>query len=367
MATTPKLSQVFCPVVNCPLAVDIILKSADNVEIGAHRQNLALFSEGFSPSLDAQAPLAIERASYEENSATLRRILDFMHSEIPPDYSDLPFSEARELGRTAHKYIVYQAIPFCDVLMRLHIDRNPLQVLQYALMYNVPRLQNAAFPKTFGCSPGDASRELRLHDAALVGWVKQRQDLRDKVFAIMDRPPIVFHKGGIPTKKCPEWHQFLGVVAQSIFERGALVLSADIENIFDGAKHTLEECQWCIQAVQRWATTQASLGSPRDFIPASTPSSTQAKTAVDLEGSRIQVMSLLANPPVVKHKGGVSRCENWFSFYAQLAAHFFDRGVPESIRHYDDAIRRLRKALDGCFHCDLVLDRWRRQLTSHLT
>ncbi|KAJ7576167.1 hypothetical protein C8J56DRAFT_837444 [Mycena floridula] len=365
MTTIPDMSQVLCPVADCCLGIDIILQSADNVEIGAHRQNLALFSEGFCPSLSAPVTLAIERASYRENSATLMRLLHLMHSEVPPEYDVLPFAEARELSEAAHKYVVYQAIPFCNLLMKQHLDDYPLRVLEYALTYNVQRLRDAALPKTLTLSTQEVARVLDLHDAALIGWVRQRQDLRDKVFAVMNRPPLIMHKGGIPTKRCPYWHRFFGAVAAIIFKRGALVLSDDIENSIDRYKHMLDECQWCLKVIQEWDTMRASLASPHDHISASGQSATPSKSAVDLEVNRMKVMKILANPPTVPHKGGSARCENWLSFYGQLVAHFFERGLPDAIGAYEVGVGNFRKSLNDCFHCGIVLDRWRGQLAPY--
>lgn len=104
---------------NCALPIDVILKSSDDFTFGGHITNLHLFSDGFVPGPIGDRPISskIETADYQEKGEVLRILLRFMHREVPPDLRSLPFSVLKEVAEAAHKYIVFHAIPYCNIMM----------------------------------------------------------------------------------------------------------------------------------------------------------------------------------------------------------------------------------------------------------
>ena len=96
----------------CQLPVDIILKSSDNVLIGAHKDNLEQWSEGFPRAesvVDSDDPVELP-----ENAQTLKLLLAFMHNHQFPDISDLAGYKLFDLATAAEKYEVHAAKATCN-------------------------------------------------------------------------------------------------------------------------------------------------------------------------------------------------------------------------------------------------------------
>lgn len=110
----------------CQLPVDIVLKSSDNVLIGAHKTNLEQWSEGFPKAesvVEDDDPVELP-----ENAETLKLLMTCMHNHQFPGLSGLAPYKLFDLARAAEKYevnavkaacnghIVWQWVP-CSLLM----------------------------------------------------------------------------------------------------------------------------------------------------------------------------------------------------------------------------------------------------------
>jgi hypothetical protein len=107
---------------DCPLPIDIILVSSDGKRLGGHIQNLATYSDGFTPEVpvetDARASqFGIEAIQYEEDERTLKLLLQFMHRAEPPNLRHLKFKELEKFAYAAHKYRVFAAVGQAHLLM----------------------------------------------------------------------------------------------------------------------------------------------------------------------------------------------------------------------------------------------------------
>jgi hypothetical protein len=110
------------PVDNCSLPINIVLVSnRDRGRFGGHLQNLSKFSEGFVPHTTSEPPpglaAEVEDVTYDESGRVLQLLLQFMHSETPPDLRTLPFDVVLEFTFAAYKYILYHTMPTCVIYL----------------------------------------------------------------------------------------------------------------------------------------------------------------------------------------------------------------------------------------------------------
>jgi hypothetical protein len=102
-------------VTDCILPVDIVLRSSDQVLIGAHQANLAQFSEGFPTPSDVKA--TDDPVDLTEDSLTLRLLVHFTHKQRYPNLSitGTPVGTIFSLAEAAEKYLVYSAMVACNM------------------------------------------------------------------------------------------------------------------------------------------------------------------------------------------------------------------------------------------------------------
>ncbi|KAJ3532009.1 hypothetical protein NMY22_g7924 [Coprinellus aureogranulatus] len=110
------VGEARCPVKDCTLPVDIILRSSDKTLIGAHRDNLAQFSEGF-PSPDAVASSDVP-VDLTEDGRTLEILMQFMHKQRFPSLQNETVDGLLRLGEAAEKYVVHSAMLACALRIR---------------------------------------------------------------------------------------------------------------------------------------------------------------------------------------------------------------------------------------------------------
>ena len=173
---------------NCNLSVDVILTSSDGTSLGGHIQNLNLFSEGFCRIGQPQDLVEPVSAEYQESADVLRVLLRFMHSEIPSDLRELPFTQLKAVAEAVNKYIVYHAIPYCSLLLqwvflaftlcsslfdwiRQRVDEDPLFVLGYSFKHNDKALQELASKLTLHLSAAEVYQVLNFYSRGFLAWV----------------------------------------------------------------------------------------------------------------------------------------------------------------------------------------------------
>lgn len=92
---------------DCDLPTDIIIQSCDGGRFGGHSQTLGVFSEGFPlPGSITVSAHPDDVVVLSENSQTLRILLQWMHSTLPPNIHKLPFAGMESLAEAAEKYMV---------------------------------------------------------------------------------------------------------------------------------------------------------------------------------------------------------------------------------------------------------------------
>ena len=98
--------------------------SNDGHRFGGHISNLATFSEGFPPTnlpFSSSASCVssdTEEVKLGEEGDVLNLLLQYMHSDMPPDISALPFDTLLRFAHAAYKYVVYHAVHHCATLLK---------------------------------------------------------------------------------------------------------------------------------------------------------------------------------------------------------------------------------------------------------
>ena len=105
-------------IADCPLTTDVILRSSDGVEYGAHSTNLEIYSGGFPPATSTKTTEPGEIIQMSETSAVLKPLLHYMHNDRQPDSSKITFSVLYPLAEAVEKYMVFSAMEVCKIRMQ---------------------------------------------------------------------------------------------------------------------------------------------------------------------------------------------------------------------------------------------------------
>lgn len=99
----------------CQLPIDIVLRSSDQVRIGAHAANLEQWSEAFPPADSVSKPTdgQPEIVDLTEDAETLKTLLQCMHKAQYPDIPTLDGEKLFALAHAAEKYRVHSAMAVC--------------------------------------------------------------------------------------------------------------------------------------------------------------------------------------------------------------------------------------------------------------
>ena len=100
---------------DCYLDIDLVLESSDGVRFGAHKINLEQYSAGF-PIAEA-THFDNEVVTLAEEGSLLGPLLQFMHNVQQPELKKLPFVTLELLAQAVEKYMVFSAMPICQMHM----------------------------------------------------------------------------------------------------------------------------------------------------------------------------------------------------------------------------------------------------------
>jgi hypothetical protein len=104
----------------CALDADITILSADGVLFKVHRKNLEVHSDVFAGAEDATRPEnGDEIVHLPENSDVLDLLFQYMYRQPQPDLNKVEFATIAGLAEAAEKYVVYSALEWCRMRMKL--------------------------------------------------------------------------------------------------------------------------------------------------------------------------------------------------------------------------------------------------------
>ncbi|KAK7464154.1 hypothetical protein VKT23_006320 [Stygiomarasmius scandens] len=285
-ATIPTDASTICEASDsCSLPVDVILCSSDGVRLGTHRSNLSTYSSSLLPSAVSETGSA-ELQQFDptnkyqdivlpEDSEVIQLLLKFMHHQPQPDLRLISSSLLLRFANAAEKYHIYCATGVCKVVVELSMKEHPFEVFQYASSWGYSGLQELAAKLAMTESPAKffayahsinhvewrdlAERETHKLTTKQVcdslkqfckdstwpeifgAWFQKRDALRSALFAPMNNPIPVLHKGG--AARCEEWHVFYPHLL------GKMAVEPPCEQTFvsilEGLKPILKDCAHC--------------------------------------------------------------------------------------------------------------------------
>lgn len=103
-------------VIDCQIPVDVVLRSSDDVLLGAHKTSLEYHSDGF-PAADAKLDTS-DPVDLTEDATTLKHLMQYVHKQHYPNVFDLPIEEVSDLADAAEKYMVHAAMGICKTYMQ---------------------------------------------------------------------------------------------------------------------------------------------------------------------------------------------------------------------------------------------------------
>jgi len=246
------MSEVaICPVEDCKLTVDIVLKSSDGELFGAHQQNLEIYTEGFpiAGSTTSSAPVSLE-----ETAAVLRLMLRYTHHTRPPNLDDISFTLLSSLAEAVEKYTMYSAMEFCKIKMTHAMDDYPNEVFLYSVRHNYPDLADKAAKLTLKNSVSDflvLIREGGLHGDTIIRWLRYRDCWMETLVRLPTDPSVHLYKELQAFGDCEAWNYFqlevLGEVRRDLSSLNRII------GIVNKYKGRLNHCQVCLPRSISWA------------------------------------------------------------------------------------------------------------------
>ncbi|KAK7024330.1 hypothetical protein VNI00_016366 [Paramarasmius palmivorus] len=127
-----------CPVDECTLSIDIILRSSDGKRLGSHTKNLEVFNTAF-PSANIVSHDPEDVIDLSEDGDLLELLLRFSHNREFPDLSTLRIHDVLTFERTADKYGNSFAGLACKEAIHTLAQRTPeaaLQSIPYKILHS---------------------------------------------------------------------------------------------------------------------------------------------------------------------------------------------------------------------------------------
>ncbi|TEB37753.1 hypothetical protein FA13DRAFT_707099 [Coprinellus micaceus] len=183
---------VKCPVSGCTLALDIVLRSCDQVFIGAHQANLARFSEGFPSSDEVTAPE--KPIDLTETGEVLALLVHFMHKSRHPNLANIAKGKAPRktlfaLAEAAEKYAVYPAMCVCNLRIAEGMEDDLLDTFIYATKFDYLDIADRVAPQLIDMNATLIKRSLAsAHSNVFLAWFRYREQFIEVADAMVDEP-----------------------------------------------------------------------------------------------------------------------------------------------------------------------------------
>jgi len=103
---------------DCKAPIDVILRSSDGKQFGAHKSYLGTYTGGFPSAGMTSNSAEPEVVELEEKADVLLLLLQFAHPERPPSTTSLQPELIIRLSEAVEKYVVYGAMEACRLRIR---------------------------------------------------------------------------------------------------------------------------------------------------------------------------------------------------------------------------------------------------------
>ncbi|KAF6745835.1 hypothetical protein DFP72DRAFT_642047 [Ephemerocybe angulata] len=202
-----------CPVPNCSIPVDLILRSSDQELIGAHKANLEHFSDGF-PSADTVSD-SKEPVDLSENGTTLKLLLSGMHKQKLPTLSGLGSDQLLALAEAGEKYFVYGVMAACSEHVRAESrlvkdGRTATAYFAYAAKFGYVDVADAVAPFMVDLDTTYMKSRLIGYDTAFLAWMRYREQFVALSDALTSIPAYVYV--ATPMDGCTAWANYVAAM-----------------------------------------------------------------------------------------------------------------------------------------------------------
>ncbi|KAG6889529.1 hypothetical protein C0995_000411 [Termitomyces sp. Mi166 len=252
-----------CP--DCSLEADLILVSSDGVKFAAHAQNLERYSEGFPPATFNPVEADLQVVHLEEESSTVRLLLQYMHLKPQPDIEKISFTELEELANAVEKYLIFSAMMVCKLCMKAKVSIYPMHVLRYAVKHGYKDLADQAAAHMILRPSTEVKEFFGRNSQIFYIWSAYRDQWMVALPWIYtkDIQTLNLHKGGI--LECELWEPFRDGVRRDVECLPSQIARFD-EVVSARIKINLEFCERCIERAHRWsATVKSKIGEVSPF------------------------------------------------------------------------------------------------------
>jgi len=237
-----------CPVADCILDIDLVLKASNDLIFGAHKRNLELYSEGFPIAQGTSSDNEVIILS--EGGLVLRLLLEFMHNTLQPDLSNLTFSTLALFAEAVEKYMVFSAMQVCKMHMEKAIKSHPFEVFLYAVKHNYGGLADNAAPSLVRVPLGKFLEDAiagGLPANTIVHFIRYREHWSNVLHILYGDLPVVKHRGGSDT--CDMWAEFYNAILLDV-KLDASSLS-QFSNTVEVNRDILDDCVQCGMRIDR--------------------------------------------------------------------------------------------------------------------
>ncbi|KAF9477113.1 hypothetical protein BDN70DRAFT_838249 [Pholiota conissans] len=243
-----------CPVKDCSLPIDIVLRSSDGIELGAHMRNLEHYSEAFPQSGSVEVNSEAEAVTLDETGDVLELMLQFMHLTRQPELAKISFDLLSGLAEAVEKYMIYSAMSMCKLYMGYALKEHPLDVLMYSSKHNYDMMANECAPLTLKYKSETVVRKANekcLHDSFLLKWFRCRDIHNQAVRTILKADGIYSKKSNGSHHSCGLWDSLKKEVQLESFKFEFATIQ-DIRDLIDTKSSSVLSCVPCTRAAHEW-------------------------------------------------------------------------------------------------------------------
>jgi len=202
---------VTCPVEDCKLTVDIVLKSSDGELFGAHQRNLEIYTDGFPIAgstvvSDGSGPVPLE-----ETAEVLCVMLNFTHHTRLPNLNNISFTFLASLAEAMEKYMIYSGMEICRMKMMHAKNDHPNEVFLYSVKHNYLDLADETAELTLNNPPSAflvLIREAGLHEDIAFRWIRYHDYWMEVLVQLPTTSESHYSGFGMGGGECTEWDPF---------------------------------------------------------------------------------------------------------------------------------------------------------------
>ncbi|KAF9031707.1 hypothetical protein BDZ89DRAFT_616349 [Hymenopellis radicata] len=252
----------------CTADVDLVLRSSDGIQFGAHLQYLSFSTAAFSIPDNVLKLDQTEVVDLSEDATTLEIILKFVHPQRPPAADNIADDLLVQIAEAVEKYGVYPGMEVCRLRMKQMTLTHPLQVLLYAVRHGHDDMVDVAASYSVYKHIEAAWKILRGSHITYIAWTIYREERKRLAREVFDYTPMVddVHyrsNSGKTVTRCETWTDYSQKVIAAVGSEPPVNLQ-QFRTVCSTHSGQCMRCwsQWEKKAIEVWS----GLRSFRDIL-----------------------------------------------------------------------------------------------------